>query len=140
MLSICLRRFAAPAITSSGFSVSSCSGSGRPAIILYLPEWAFSALTVVTTTAASGCSPEVRHLILKNRSASMSAPKPASVTRQSPEWIPISDLEVGANWQDDLLLRSGRGEPSYLNAVLGTRFQQDVEEVLSGGPFAVHQV
>ena len=47
------------------------------------------ARTVVTTTAASGTRPEVRHLMLKNRSAPMSAPKPASVTRYSPAWIPI---------------------------------------------------
>jgi len=50
-------------------------------MILYLPECAFSALTVATTTAASGRRPEARHLMLKNRSAPMSAPNPASVTR-----------------------------------------------------------
>ena len=81
MFSICLRRFAAPARTSSGFSRSRSSGSGRPATILYLPECALSARTVATMTAASGRSPEVRHLMLKKRSAPMSAPKPASVTR-----------------------------------------------------------
>src|SRR5699024_147082 len=42
-----------------------------------------------TTTAASGTRPEVRHLRLKKRSAPISAPKPASVTRKSPLWIPI---------------------------------------------------
>ena len=47
------------------------------------------ARTVVTTTAASGTRPDVRHLMLKNRSAPMSEPKPASVTRYSPAWIPI---------------------------------------------------
>jgi hypothetical protein len=44
-------------------------------------EWAFIARIVVTTTAASGVSPDARHLMLKNFSAPMSAPKPASVTR-----------------------------------------------------------
>ena len=49
------------------FSASMGSGNGRPATTLYLPEWAFSARTVTTMTAASGRSPEVRHLMLKNR-------------------------------------------------------------------------
>ena len=31
----------------------------------------------------------MRHLMLKKRSAPMSAPNPASVTRNSPAWIPI---------------------------------------------------
>ena len=65
------------------------SGSGRPATTRYLPEWVLSARTVATTTAASGVSPETRHLMLKNRSAPMSAPNPASVTRKSPAWMPI---------------------------------------------------
>ncbi len=65
------------------------SGRGRPATTLYLPEWLFSARTVATTTAASGLRPETRHLMLKNRSAPMSAPKPASVTRKSPVWMPM---------------------------------------------------
>ena len=81
MFSICLRRFAAPACTSSGFSASRSSGSGLPATIRNLPEWALSARTVATSTAASGAWPDTRHLMLKNRSAPMSAPKPASVIR-----------------------------------------------------------
>ncbi len=81
MFSICLRRLAAPMATSSGFSARRSSGRGLPATILYFPECDLSARTVATTTAASGISPEVRHLMLKNRSAPMSAPKPASVTR-----------------------------------------------------------
>jgi hypothetical protein len=84
MFSSCLRRFAAPMRTSSGFSLSMSSGSGRPATTWYLPECDLSARTVATTTAASGVRPETRHLMLKNRSAPMSAPKPASVTRKSP--------------------------------------------------------
>ena len=75
--------------TSSGFSASSASGSGRPATILCCPECALSARTVATTTAASGVRPDARHLMLKNRSAPMSAPNPASVTRNSPPWMPM---------------------------------------------------
>src|SRR5271165_2879769 len=56
--SSCLRRLAAPVSTSSGFSLSMSSGSGRPATTLYLPECDFSARTVATTTAASGVSPD----------------------------------------------------------------------------------
>ena len=82
-------RLAAPSWTSSGFSSSIAGGSGRPATTRCRPEWSFIALTVVTTTAASGTRPEVRHLMLKKRSAPMSAPKPASVMRKSPAWIPI---------------------------------------------------
>ena len=89
MFSICLRRLAPPMWTSSGFSASSASGRALPATIRWLPEWALSARTVATTTAASGWRPELRHLMLKNRSAPMSAPKPASVTRKSPLWMPI---------------------------------------------------
>jgi hypothetical protein len=63
-----------------GFSSNSSSGSGRPGVIRYFPECAFSARTVATTTAASGDCPEVRHLMLKKRSAPVSAPNPASVT------------------------------------------------------------
>ena len=79
--SICLRRFSPPISTSAGFSASSSGGRALPATILYLPECAFSARTVVTSTAASGTRPEARHLMLKKRSAPMSAPKPASVMR-----------------------------------------------------------
>ncbi len=79
--SICLRRLAPPARTSSGFSRSRASGSGLPATIRWAPEWALRARTVVTMTAASGTRPDTRHLMLKNRSAPMSAPKPASVMR-----------------------------------------------------------
>ena len=81
MFSICLRRLAPPACTSSGFSSSSAGGRSLPATILWLPECALSARTVATTTAASGVIPDVRHLMLKKRSAPMSAPNPASVTR-----------------------------------------------------------
>ena len=84
MFSICLRRLAPPRWTSSGFSSSMAGGNGRPATTRCPPEWTFSARTVLTTTAASGDKPEARHLMLKNRSAPMSAPKPASVMRKSP--------------------------------------------------------
>ena len=83
------RRLAAPSCTSSGFSSSIAGGSGRPATTRCRPECSFIARTVVTTTAASGTRPEVRHLMLKKRSAPMSAPNPASVTRYSPAWMPI---------------------------------------------------
>ncbi len=89
MLSICFLRLAPPAWTSSGLQANNASGSGRPATTVWLPEWAFSARTVATSTAASGTKPDARHLMLKNRSAPMSAPKPASVIRKSPERMPI---------------------------------------------------
>ncbi len=47
------------------------------------PPCILSARTVATTTAASGTRPEARHLMSKNFSAPMSAPKPASVTTMS---------------------------------------------------------
>ena len=53
-----------------------------PATIRWSPEWALSARTVATTTAASGVRPDTRHLMLKNRSAPMSAPNPASVIEE----------------------------------------------------------
>ena len=88
------RRFWPPSWTSSGFSSSMAGGNGRPATTRWRPEWSFIARTVVTTTAASGISPEVRHLMLKKRSAPMSEPKPASVTRYSPPWIPIRSATI----------------------------------------------
>ena len=47
------------------------------------PPWYFSARTVATTTATSGRSPDLRHLMSTNFSAPRSAPKPASVTTKS---------------------------------------------------------
>ena len=44
------------------------------------PPCIFNARTVATITAASGARPDARHLISKNFSAPISAPKPASVT------------------------------------------------------------
>lgn len=44
------------------------------------PPCIFNARTVATSTTTSGLSPEARHLMLKNFSIPMSAPKPASVT------------------------------------------------------------
>jgi MFS family permease len=44
------------------------------------PPWYFSARIVVTTTAALGHRPVLRHLMSRNFSAPRSAPKPASVT------------------------------------------------------------
>ena len=56
--SIWARRFSPPISTSAGFSASKSAGSALPATILYLPECAFNARTVVTNTAASGLMPE----------------------------------------------------------------------------------
>ncbi len=53
-----------------------------------------SARTVETTTAASGVKPDARHLMLKNRSAPMSAPNPASVMRKSPDRMPIRSATI----------------------------------------------
>src|SRR6186997_2084172 len=47
------------------------------------PPWYFSARTVATTTATSGRSPDLRHLMSTNFSAPRSAPNPASVTTMS---------------------------------------------------------
>ena len=77
--SICLARFWAPSRTASTFSSSSAGSSGLPATILPTPPCILSARTVATTTAASGLRPDARHLMSKNFSAPMSAPKPASV-------------------------------------------------------------
>lgn len=46
------------------------------------PPCIFRARTVATSTTTSGFNPDVRHLMLKNFSMPMSAPKPASVTEQ----------------------------------------------------------
>ena len=73
-----------------------------------LPLCILSARTVATSTAASGRSPEARHLMLKNFSAPMSAPKPASVTTKSLvarairsariELLPWAMLANGPQW------------------------------------------
>ena len=86
--SICLRRLAPPTMTSSGFSSSSSGGSGLPGRMSCRPLCALSDRTVATSTAASGTRPDTRHFTLKNRSAPMSAPNPASVTRKSPIRMP----------------------------------------------------
>lgn len=46
------------------------------------PPCIFRARTVATSTTTLGTRPEARHLILKNFSIPISAPKPASVTVQ----------------------------------------------------------
>lgn len=50
------------------------------------PPCIFNARTVATRTTTFGCRPETRHLMLKNFSIPMSAPKPASVTVRKHEW------------------------------------------------------
>ena len=69
-----------PASMAPRSSRSSAGSSGLPGTIVKRPLCIFSARIVVTTTAASGTRPEARHLMLKNFSQPMSAPKPASVT------------------------------------------------------------
>ena len=81
--SICFARLAPPARTASGLGSSSLGSSGLPATIRPTPPCILSARIVATITAASGFSPEARHLMSKNFSAPMSAPNPASVTRIS---------------------------------------------------------
>ena len=53
------------------------------------PPWNLSARTVATMTAASGLSPALRHLMSTNFSAPRSAPKPASVTTNSPSFSAV---------------------------------------------------
>ena len=62
------------------------------------PPWYFTALAVATITAALGCRPAMRHLMLKNFSAPRSLPKPASVTTTSASFSASSrgDGPVGA--------------------------------------------
>ena len=68
---MCFSRFTIPLFKASRFSSDSLSFATPP---LY-----FNALTVATSTTASGLRPAMRHLISKNFSAPKSAPKPASV-------------------------------------------------------------
>ena len=56
------------------------SVEGFVALARATPPWNFKARTLATTTAISGRSPALRHLMSKNFSAPRSAPKPASVT------------------------------------------------------------
>ena len=64
------------------------------------PPWYFRARTVATTTATSGRSPDLRHLMSTNFSAPRSAPKPASVTTKSasrrPARVAITELHPWA--------------------------------------------
>lgn len=51
------------------------------------PPCIFNARTVATRTTTFGCRPEARHLMLKNFSIPMSAPKPASVTVNKQDFL-----------------------------------------------------
>jgi hypothetical protein len=64
------------------------AGSGVPADTGGPPPCILSALIVTTMTTALGTRPLVLHLMLKNFSMPMSAPKPASVTTKPsrPTW------------------------------------------------------
>mmetsp|Transcript_16838 Transcript_16838/g.63854 ORF Transcript_16838/g.63854 Transcript_16838/m.63854 type:complete len:426 (+) Transcript_16838:562-1839(+) len=79
-LDTCLARFAHPASSSGMFSVLYSSARGWPGTTGGPPPCVLRARTVATMTQAPGRRPERRHLMLKNFSAPMSAPNPASVT------------------------------------------------------------
>ena len=68
---MCASRLVAPDLSASRFSVAR-SAFGTPPLYL-------SALTVATSTTASGTIPALRHFMSRNFSAPKSAPKPASV-------------------------------------------------------------
>ena len=74
--------------------------SSRSTSATATPPWNFRARTVTTTTATSGRSPVARHLMSMNFSAPRSAPKPASVTTQSPSLsaarVAITELQPWA--------------------------------------------
>mmetsp|Transcript_3120 Transcript_3120/g.9608 ORF Transcript_3120/g.9608 Transcript_3120/m.9608 type:complete len:345 (-) Transcript_3120:385-1419(-) len=72
--------FAHPSTTSSTFSSVYAWSSGTPGFTAGPPPCILSARTVATSTAQCGTSPDARHLMPKNFSMPMSAPKPASVT------------------------------------------------------------
>mmetsp|Transcript_3448 Transcript_3448/g.5023 ORF Transcript_3448/g.5023 Transcript_3448/m.5023 type:complete len:387 (+) Transcript_3448:543-1703(+) len=93
VFSMCLARLAQPARTSSRFSSLYTWGSGVPACTLGPPPCIFSARTVATITAQLGTSPLYRHLMLKNFSMPMSAPKPASVITN-----PSGPASFSATW------------------------------------------
>ena len=62
---------------------STAPRSSVPRSVRATPPWYLRARTVATTTATSGRSPDLRHLMSTNFSAPRSAPKPASVTTMS---------------------------------------------------------
>ena len=73
MFSMCLMRLGIPASSAERSSVLSS--------VFFRPPCIFNALTVATTTTASGFNPATRHFMSRNFSAPKSAPNPASVTR-----------------------------------------------------------
>mmetsp|Transcript_7833 Transcript_7833/g.25103 ORF Transcript_7833/g.25103 Transcript_7833/m.25103 type:complete len:341 (-) Transcript_7833:461-1483(-) len=77
--STCLTRLHTPRETSSVFSLVYASSSWAPGLTGGPPPCILSARMVATITAALGTRPDSRHFMLKNFSAPMSAPKPASV-------------------------------------------------------------
>mmetsp|Transcript_2029 Transcript_2029/g.7063 ORF Transcript_2029/g.7063 Transcript_2029/m.7063 type:complete len:359 (+) Transcript_2029:534-1610(+) len=94
MLRTCTWRLAQPASRSSRFSSRYGRGICVPALMAGAPgAWLLSARTVATTTAHCGTFPLERHLMLKNFSAPMSAPKPASVTQK-----PSGPASLSASW------------------------------------------
>mmetsp|Transcript_20905 Transcript_20905/g.45514 ORF Transcript_20905/g.45514 Transcript_20905/m.45514 type:complete len:278 (-) Transcript_20905:888-1721(-) len=79
--SMCFAKLAHPFSNNSTFSSVYSFWRGLPADTGGPPPCIFRARIVATITAALGFNPLYRHLILKNFSIPMSAPKPASVTQ-----------------------------------------------------------
>src|ERR1035437_7918793 len=145
---MCAARFGAPVRTASTFSARRAGSSGLPATILPTPPCIFRARTVVTITASSGLSPDARHLISKNFSAPMSAPKPASVhtislvasARRSArtEFLPWAMFANGPQW-------TKAGPPSRVWSRLGLIASSSrtviapATLVLEGDQFALHR-
>mmetsp|Transcript_35569 Transcript_35569/g.39648 ORF Transcript_35569/g.39648 Transcript_35569/m.39648 type:complete len:286 (-) Transcript_35569:734-1591(-) len=91
--SMCFCRLQHPFNTKSTFSSMYSFWSGLPADTGGPPPCIFNARTVATMTAALGFKPLYRHLMLKNFSIPMSAPKPASVTQN-----PSGPISLRAIW------------------------------------------
>mmetsp|Transcript_11659 Transcript_11659/g.28664 ORF Transcript_11659/g.28664 Transcript_11659/m.28664 type:complete len:387 (-) Transcript_11659:843-2003(-) len=96
--SMCLTRLAHPAATNGMFSSLYSTARGLPADTGGPPPCIFRARTVATMTAHFGLRPDSRHLMLKNFSIPMSAPKPASVIT-----YPSSPTNFNANLSATML-------------------------------------
>mmetsp|Transcript_23609 Transcript_23609/g.50528 ORF Transcript_23609/g.50528 Transcript_23609/m.50528 type:complete len:304 (-) Transcript_23609:562-1473(-) len=96
--SMCLTRLPHPADTSGTFSSVYSDARGFPAETGGPPPCILRARTVATMTAHLGLRPDSRHLMLKNFSIPISAPKPASVTT-----YPSSPTSFSANLSATML-------------------------------------
>ena len=95
---------------------SSLARSSTESCLASAPPWYFSARTLATITTAEGHRPVLRHLMSRNFSAPRSAPKPASVTTQSPS---LSAVRVAmAELQPWAMLAKG---PPWMKAGLFSR-------------------